>query len=265
MTLINAARHSLAAALELALPTTCGGCGTSGAAWCPRCAAEMASAIFPGGAREVSPTPAPQGYPPTWAASPYSAAVRAAIVAFKDGERRDLVAVLAPLLADSMAASLAGDPYLRGVLTSGNGPVLVVPVPSSPAAIRRRGDSPLALLTRAGVRQVGLAHSELRFARALRLRRLVADQTGLDHGQRAENLDGAIEVRPRWLENIPGMTVLLVDDVQTTGATLMEAARALRACGARHVAGATIAANQRRGIPREGFRGPEYPPGPAVV
>ena len=249
VTLIRMARRSLEAALELGLPTACGGCGASGATWCVVCADEACRATYPGGATQVWPTPCPAGYPPTWAASPYGAASRAALVSFKDGDRRDLVAVLAPMLSGAMAAALARDPRLRAVLASGNGPVFVIPVPSSPSAVRRRGDSPLELLTRAAVRQLGLSKRELIVSPALRLRRRVADQAGLDHGRRADNLERAMQVQPRWLPSIHGVTALLVDDVLTTGATLMEAARALSADGARHVAAATVAATQRRGIP----------------
>ena len=249
MTLTGIARRSLAATLEMALPTTCGGCGEPGATWCAVCADEVGRATYPGGARQVRPTPCPAGYPPTWAAGPYDAAARVALVAFKDGDRRDLVAVLAPMLSEAMAAALAGDPYLRAVLSSGNGPVFVVPVPSSPSAVRRRGDAPLELLTGAAVREVGLTPRELIVSPALRLRRRVADQAGLDHRQRANNLERAMQVQPRWRASIRGVTCLLVDDVLTTGATLVEAARALRAGGAAHVAAATVAATQRHGIP----------------
>jgi predicted amidophosphoribosyltransferase len=249
MTLIGIAHRSLAAILEMALPTTCGGCRAPGATWCVTCADETSRATYPEGARQVCPTPCPVGYPPTWAASPYDAGVRAALVAFKDGGRRDLTAVLAPMLSRAMAAALAGDLRLRAVLVSGNGPVFVIPVPSSAAAVRRRGDAPLELLTREAVRQVGLSERELIVTSALRLRRRVADQAGLDQRQRADNLEHAMEVRPRWQTNIHGVTALLVDDVLTTGATLAEAARALSSGGARHVAAATVAATQRRGIP----------------
>jgi predicted amidophosphoribosyltransferase len=249
MTLIRIARRSLSATLELALPTTCGGCGASSVSWCSTCASEASDATYFGGALQVCPTPCPEGYPPTWAASPYGAAVRAALVAFKDGDRRDLVTVLAPMLSGSMAAALAGDGDLRAVLASGNGPVLVVPVPSSPSAVRRRGDAPLELLTHAAIRQVGLTEREVLFAPALRLRRRVTDQSGLDHRHRADNLEHAICVRPRWQASIQGGTALLVDDVLTTGATIVEAARALTAGGVSHVAAATVAATQRRGIP----------------
>jgi len=249
MTLISIVRRALGTTLEMALPTTCGGCGAAGVTWCDPCAAEAGHASYPKGGRQVRPTPCPRGYPRTWSASPYDAAARKALVAYKDGDRRDLVAVLAPMLSDAMAAALAGDPQLRAVLASGNGPVFVVPVPSSPAAVRRRGDAPLDLLARAAVREVGLSSRDLIVSPALRLRRRVADQSGLNHRQRASNVECAMQVRPRWRTSIGGVACLLVDDVLTTGATLVEAARALRAGGAGHVAAATVAATQRRGIP----------------
>jgi predicted amidophosphoribosyltransferase len=173
---------------------------------------------------------------------------RAALVAFKDGDRRDLSTVLAPMLSGAMAGALVLDPHLAEAVRSGPGAVSVVPVPSSPSAVRRRGDAPLELLTRAAAGQCAHAGAELIVSPALRLRRRVADQAGLNHRQRAVNLEHAMQVRPRWQTRVQGATCLLVDDVLTTGATLAEAARALRAGGAVHVAAATVAATQRRGI-----------------
>jgi predicted amidophosphoribosyltransferase len=249
MNLIGIARRSLGATLELALPTTCGGCGAPGASWCDLCAEEIGHATYSGGAKPVLPTPCPRGYPPTWAAISYDGPARKALVAFKDSDRRDLVVVLAPMLAGAIEAALSADPQLRAVLAADNGPVFVVPVPSSTAAVRRRGDAPLEQLTRGAVREVGRSSRDLIVTPALRLRRRVADQAGLDHRQRADNVECAMQVRPQWRASIAGVRCLLVDDVLTTGATLVEAARALRAGGAGSVAAATIAATQRRGIP----------------
>lgn len=249
MTLPTILRRSLGATLELALPSLCGGCGAPGGTWCQACSQAARDAGYAGGARQVYPTPCPRGFPPTWAASPYDGAARKALVAFKDGDRRDLVAVLSPMLSGAVAAALSSDPRLRDVLASGNWPVFVVPVPSSPAAVRRRGDAPLETLTRAAVRDASLSSRELVVAPALRLRRRVADQAGLDHRERASNVELAMQLRHPWRGSIGGVTCLLVDDVLTTGATLVEAARALRAGGAGHIAAATVAATRRRGIP----------------
>jgi len=250
MTIIGVVARSLRATFELALPTTCGGCGAAGATWCTLCAYESDRAIYRGGPRQVRPKPSPVGYPPTWAATPYDASARAALVAFKDGDRRDLETVLAPMLSNALAAALATDPRLRAVLRSGNGPVFVVPVPSSRSAVRRRGDAPLELLTRAALARAAREGSgQLIFAPALRIRRRVADQAGLNHRQRATNLEHAMQVQPRWRAGVRGVTCLLTDDVLTTGATLVEAARALREAGSGHVAAATVAATHRRAVP----------------
>ena len=242
-------RESLRATMEMALPTACGGCGSPGLTWCGSCRDETVHVAYPGGSRQVRPTPCPAGCPPTWAATSYDGVARAALVAFKDGDRRDLSTVLAPMLSGAMAAALVLDPRLAAALILGSERVFVVPVPSSPSAVRRRGDAPLELLTRAAAGQCARSGAELTISPALRLRRRVADQAGLNHRQRAANLEQAMQVRPRWQARVQGATCLLVDDVMTTGATLAEAARALRAGGAVHVAAATVAATQRRGIP----------------
>ncbi len=242
-------RESLQATVEMVLPIACGGCGSPGLTWCGSCRDETVQVAYPGGARQVRPMPCPAGCPPTWAATSYDGVARAALVAFKDGDRRDLSAVLAPMLSGAMTAALALDPRLAAALSRGSGPVSVVPVPSSPSAVRRRGDAPLELLTRAAAGQCARSGTELVVTPVLRLRRRVADQAGLNHWQRAANLEHAMQVRPRWQVRVQGTTCLLVDDVLTTGATLAEAARALRAGGAVHVVAATVAATQRRGMP----------------
>ncbi|MDQ2755299.1 MAG: ComF family protein, partial [Actinomycetota bacterium] len=80
----------------------------------------------------------------------------------------------------------------------------------------------------------------------LRAVRVLADQSGLDRAGRAANLLGAYAVRPRLGAGLRGREVVLVDDILTTGATLAEAARALRAHGCEPRAAAVVAATTLR-------------------
>jgi predicted amidophosphoribosyltransferase len=224
---------------DLVLPRQCAGCGAGGSSWCDACAAGVDDCRFAEGPRRVQPTPCPPGLPTVWSASPYAGPLRRALVAYKDEDRRDLAAVLAPLLAQALeAALLSVDP---------GRPCLVVPVPSSRMALRRRGDAPLKELVRGVVAARGRPRtSDVAVLDALRLNRRVADQAGLGHRQRARNLDRSMEVRPHCRMRMPGVVCLLVDDVLTTGATLAEASRALRGAGVEEVTAVTVAATRLR-------------------
>ncbi len=111
-------------------------------------------------------------------------------------------------------------------------PILLVPIPTSRAAFRRRGYRVPELL----VRRAGRLPD-----RVLVLRGRRTDQRGLDSESRAENVRGSMLAR-RVLE---GEAVVLVDDVVTTGATFDEAARVLSDAGARVVAAVALAATPR--------------------
>lgn len=107
-------------------------------------------------------------------------------------------------------------------------PSLVVPVPLHPRRLRRRGFNPAAQLARELARSWGAACDPVALARV----RDTPSQTGLDRRARARNVARAFRPRPGL--RLP-RRVALVDDVVTTGATLDEAARALRRAGARRV------------------------------
>ncbi|MGW5241417.1 ComF family protein [Monashia sp. NPDC004114] len=171
--------------------------------------------------------------------------LRSAVSAWKDAGRRDLGRVLAPRLATALLGAAGAAGWVKG-------PVLVVPAPSSRRSVRARGDAPLIGLCAAAVSicrdtpGAGVGTS-LEVSPALVHVRTVRDQSGLDTSQRRANLSGAMGVKPLWHNVVRGRRCIVVDDVVTTGATMAEAARALRSAGAADVVGATIAATQRSG------------------
>ncbi|NUL06907.1 ComF family protein, partial [Streptomyces lunaelactis] len=70
---------------------------------------------------------------------------------------------------------------------------------------------------------------EARAVPVLRQRRAVAEQSGITARQRVANLTGALEVVAGGGRLLEGGRAVLVDDLMTTGASLAEAARAVRA------------------------------------
>src|SRR5437588_807809 len=89
--------------------------------------------------------------------------------------------------------------------------------------------------------------STARVGRALRRRRVEAS-AGLTSQRRAVNLAGALVADSAARARLSDSPVILVDDLVTTGATLAEAARALRCIGVPSRAAATVAATARRPV-----------------
>lgn len=238
---------------DLALPGACGGCGAPGPGWCRSCA----SALTLASTRPVSitgPVAVTAGVPVVVSAR-YEGVVAAAIVAFKDEGRRDLLAALAPPMRAALCAAAwsVGRPdgtkdtapgAVSGptVRTVGHAGLVVVPAPSAPAARRRRGDVPTHLLVQRAMRGTGVLGVPMAWAPVLRHARRIADQSGLSRRERAANTDHAFEVTRAGRMALAGRAVLVADDVVTSGATLHECVRALRAVGARPVGAATLAA-----------------------
>lgn len=224
----------LRAAVDLVLSRTCAGCGSPDVGLCPGCRLELADLALDD-LGPLAPRPVPPGWPGCHGTLRYDGVASRLATAFKDEGRRDLAAPMGALLADAVARALATTSPPAGL------PVLLVPVPSSRVAIRRRGDQPMLLLARRAARVVG---PTVQVATALTTVRRTVDQAGLDQASRRANLHGAMRVTdPR---RVRGRHVLVVDDVLTSGATLAEAHRALLAAGAADVRLAVAMVTPRR-------------------
>jgi len=216
--------------LDLLFPPRCASCGIPGSNLCADCRATfepLGSCVCD---RCAEPLPAPGlcvrclQHPPCFervlSAFLYEGALREAVLAFKYKGRRGLTSTL----ADAMAVHVQPDPAQYHALLA---------VPMHPERERERGYNHAALLAMELARHWGIP---LLPAGALRRARPTDRQVGQDYQARWQNVAGAFIA-----QGVEGKSVLVVDDVCTTGATLNACSEALRAAGARLTAGATLA------------------------
>src|ERR1035437_3545241 len=203
--------------LDMALPAFCAGCDAEGAALCQACGRTLDVRLslppgVPHGLKAAMPLPLAQL---EWCA-PFSGVVRAALHRLKyGGERR-----LAVPLAEAMAARWRA---------AGSGGELLVPVPVHAARARVRGFDQAVLLARSTSRALGIPSLV-----ALERSRNTAPQFDLGRTRRWSNVRGAFVLRaPTDALAVRGRWIVLVDDIVTTGSTLVAWAAALYAPGAR--------------------------------
>ena len=120
---------------------------------------------------------------------------------------------------------------------------LIVPVPLYPRKLRQRGFNQVVLMIRSWpvlFRRHQIDQPDFRITeKALVRKRETRSQTRLTKKERRENVRGAFAVKDRSV--IKGRRILLIDDVYTTGATVDECARTLKAAGSGEVDVLTLA------------------------
>lgn len=136
-----------------------------------------------------------------------------------------------PGLAAALASLLAAAPGVTRVLREAD---WVLPMPMAAQRLAERGYNPALLLARQ------LAPRQCRADLLLRTRH-TPPQRGLPRGERLRNVRGAFAVNATLAHLLRERHVVLLDDVMTTGASMHEAARALRAAGVGRITGVVLA------------------------
>lgn len=239
---------------RLVLPVGCAGCGAYDEVLCARCLSLLAGipSRCEGAAGRLDRM---DGRPPlpVWTLAPYVGPMRELVVAWKDRGRTDVggrletavqrgARAIAPAIRSGLTAAGAGDPA-----TARDPTVLVIPAPSTAAARRRRGEDLVGRLVRAAARGCSDAGLRAVAAPVLVRRGRGRDQVGLGARARARNLAGHVVVRRGAEASLRGATVLLLDDVLTTGATLAACEQSLAHAGAVVIGALTVAATPSPG------------------
>lgn len=213
-TLAERLTAALREAASVLWPVECAGCGALDVAVCPSCRLLLLEGLV----RESL-----DGLPLV-AAAEYAGPVRALIGSLKEhGGRAE-----ARALGAGLALALAALPRAELVL-----------VPSSREGMRRRGFDPVALVARAaGLRPGGLRQTASAGAGGAQKERTVVERESAAHG--------SLVLPKRVARTLVGARVVVVDDVVTSGATVREAVRALRAAGCEPVGIAAVARTPRR-------------------
>ncbi len=167
---------------------------------------------------------APPGYDRSRSAALHTDVMRGLIHGLKYGDRTDGVAMFGRWLA-SASSDLIGETDL------------IVPVPLNRWRLWQRRFNQSAMLARALAAETGVALDTMALVRVRRTR----SQVGLTVNQRKTNVSGAFRVPERKRAYVRGKSILLVDDVMTTGATVEASTRALRRAGATTVNVVTLA------------------------
>jgi ComF family protein len=210
--------------LDAAFSAACAGCGIEGAPLCADCLPALS-------VRRGNPPGVPLGLPSTvplpllqleWCA-PFAGVVRRALHALKYAGERRLAAPLGAAIAARWAEAGAGGD-------------LLVPVPIHAERRRRRGYDQAVLLADAAAAALGIPAVV-----ALARERATRPQFELGRERRAENVADAFRVHDASRRAVAGRWIVLVDDVATTGATLVACAHALLAEGAAGVSACTVA------------------------
>jgi predicted amidophosphoribosyltransferase len=168
---------------------------------------------------------------PIYFKSDYTSKTASVILAAKEGNDLNAIALLASAISQSIVFSTLD---LRG-----KGIITLITIPSSTSAIRRRGRDHINILAQHVLKNLEEKSITAYYAPILFQKKSTKDQSELSSRQRMENTKGNFVVKSC---EIPQGAIYLIDDLITTGASMLEGVRALSEAKISIAAGVTACA-----------------------
>lgn len=201
-------------AIGLVVPETCPVCGRSGPL-CDSCKSDLQRAPM-----RFSPNANLRA--PAWACGPYSGARRQLVLSAKERGSGEARRIMGAVFAATVRR-LASEGHIMPPEVT---PIVFIPAPTRRSSRRRRGGDPITTACEFSCRQLPRAE----VLALARVSECAADSSELGAAQRRRNLSGRIVPMPKYVgkdsaqlrKYCSGATVVLVDDVATTGATAAE-------------------------------------------
>jgi predicted amidophosphoribosyltransferase len=204
----------------LLFPTRCFGCRELGYSICSQCRKLWNPHLYQSRISDLA----------IYSAIPYSPVAKNILLSAKEQNIKSAD----ELVRSAMRASLQE-------LFQKHSSCALVPIPSGRSSNRRRGRDFICEMASSVAKDFGVAVLPL-----LEHRRVIRDQSNLNIAGRRENLAMALSIKPEFHGIYSGESVVILDDLVTTGATINEANRALTRGGFKVQAAATACVALRR-------------------
>jgi predicted amidophosphoribosyltransferase len=190
---------------ELLFPVHCFGCNALGLEICSNCRKNWNPHFYVQKIEELT----------VYSAIRYSKVAKSILL----GAKEDSLKIADELIIDALINCIHRLPtqILRNAI--------LIPIPGSKRAVRKRGRDFIETITQ----EVSL-RTGIEMLTGMKVKRRLLDQSGLNAHDRKRNIHDAFEFKGEWAK-LQKREVLLVDDLVTTGATLLEAKRALNTEG----------------------------------
>lgn len=213
--------------VDFIFPKRCLGCGTNGEVLCLLCLNKIPKARIYGEKNQIAVAIHP-------ALDYHDETLKKALWLFKYGGYASFAEMFGEIIYDKILEEIADINIFAK-----NGKFIVIPIPISPAKLKKRGFNQSELIAKKicelGDKELFVLKNDI----LVKTKETESQMSVRQKERRLKNLVGAFAVKNGV--DLHGQNVIIIDDIITTGATINEATKVLKEVGAREIIAFTVA------------------------